>query len=62
MKPQLPREERDVLGLPLLSQALDRAGREPRGVLAEQVLQRGREVPGREPVQVEERKHLGHLR
>jgi hypothetical protein len=51
-----------VLGLPLLGQSLDRAGRQPRGVLAEQIPQRGPEVAGREPMQVQDRQHLGDLR
>jgi hypothetical protein len=59
---KLPLTERGVLGLPLLSEPLDRAGRQPRGVLAQQIPQRRGEVPGREPAQVQDRQHLSHLR
>ena len=62
MEPQLPRAERGVLGLPLLGQPLDRAGRQARRVLAKQVPERRPEVSGREAVQVQDRQHLGHLR
>lgn len=62
MEPQLPSTERGVLGLPLLSQSLDRARLQPRAVLAEQIPQGPTEVAGREAVQVQDRENLGHLR
>jgi hypothetical protein len=51
-----------MLGLPLLGQPLDRAGRQAGGILAQQIPQRRPEVARREPVQVQDREHLGHLR
>jgi hypothetical protein len=62
MKAQRAGAEALVLNLPVLAQAADRRGREPRGVLAEQLLKRRAEVPGREAAQVEHRQHVVDLR
>jgi hypothetical protein len=48
VKGQAPRLERLVVGLPLLGEPLDRAGRQPRRVLAQQIAQRRGEVPCRQ--------------
>ena len=62
VKAQAALPKRGVVGLPLLGQPADRAGRQPRRVLAEQIPQRRREVAGRQAAQVQDRQHVADLR